>query len=864
MEASPVSQARPGEATEAITSRTVGEECDGSLLALYIPTLLLFPTKRGGAGGRRKWQRRFRLFWQGEWELLMREAVDFTYKRTETPPAMHPTAARPTCETAEQRAFMTAKRLVEQGEFTRAAKKLDSTPIAPATTDTHEKLRALHPTRDTPIAKPDVDVDPELLDLTPKQLAKALRTAAKGSAPGPTGWRFEHLLTYLNLTKHGYRQGEQRIPLPTFIKRLTQASLPRLCSKVLGTANLMALTKGVDKVRPVAVGDALRRWATRAVCMQQKTKMAAFFAPLQCAVGTSAGNEKLFKAAETFIESRGEGDRRVLMTLDAQNAFNEVDRQAIVNELARNFPQLFHFFWQFYGEPAELWYRLADGRAETILSEQGTQQGDPGGPFLFCLALQPVLKAVQASFPRALITAFMDDITEGGDQEEADELVDKTEEELKGINLRLARRKCKAYGPHWNDDSPPPDHLLPGFEREGLSSKGIGILGGAIGTDDYVAASLQHVLDSHRPLIERLTAFAQEHRQNASLLFRFCAVPRLYYWLRLLPQRPSTTECTALQRDEEITKAAITIYGLREDTTELQRRQMALPVREGGLGITSAAAILPAAYLGCVAVTAPFIWKHYQLAPWMPKGGEDGVAGLLALPWMRAAEEAREKLLEKLQESEVPTLAKLLEGHTKPRLQHELIASLMRIEADAHLTAYGEESRDRARLRSCQGPGASGWLTTVPCHVGLQLTNDDFIICCRLRLGCIQFPSVAAVMCACGLAELDPYGDHLLCCSTGNERNRRHDHLCEVFRQIISSVRIPADREVELARLGVYPDTTDADAKRIDLYWVEEGRGMLGDVTVAHPSRANPTEDNYHKTTNRQNGRGVREFLNPP
>lgn len=145
-------------------------------------------------------------------------------------------------------------------------------------------------------------------------------------------------------------------------------------------------------------------------------------------------------------------------------------------------------------------------------------------------------------------------------------------------------------------------------------------------------------------------------------------------------------------------------------------------------------------------------------------------------------------------------------------------------------------------------------MTTVPCHVGLQLTNDDFIICCRLRLGCIQFPSVAAVMCACGLAELDPYGDHLLCCSTGNERNRRHDHLCEVFRQIISSVRIPADREVELARLGVYPDTTDADAKRIDLYWVEEGRGMLGDVTVAHPSRANPTEDNHHKTTNRQNG----------
>ncbi|CEL92779.1 unnamed protein product [Vitrella brassicaformis CCMP3155] len=169
--------------------------------------------------------------------------------------------------------------------------------------------------------------------------------------------------------------------------------------------------------------------------------MAAYFAPLQCAVGTAAGNEKLFKAAETFIESRREGEKRLLMGLDCTNAFNEVD-------LARQFPELFHFLWQFYGEPAELWYRLADGRVKTILSQQGTQQGDPASPFLFCLALQPVLKAIQASFPRALIQAFMDDIIPGADESKADGVVDKAEQELQTISLRLARKKSKAYGPH--------------------------------------------------------------------------------------------------------------------------------------------------------------------------------------------------------------------------------------------------------------------------------------------------------------------------------------------------------------------------------------------------------------------------------
>ncbi|CEM34525.1 unnamed protein product [Vitrella brassicaformis CCMP3155] len=390
---------------------------DGCLLFPYIPSLLQFPTKRGEAEGRRKWERRFRLFWEGEWELLLREGADFAPKSTETTPAIHPTPAHPTYDTTTQRAFITAKRLVELGEFTRAAKKLDSTPVAPATKETYAKLQALHPSRNTPVTKPDINVKPEA---------------------------FNHLLGYLNLSKQGLRQGEERIPFPKIIRRLLSAKLPQLVTKLLDTANLVALTKGPGKVRPVAVGDAVRRWVTRAVCMQHKNKMAAYFAPLQCAVGTPAGNEKLLKAAETFIQSRREGEKKLLMGLDCTNAFNEVDRQAIVNELASQFPELFHFLWQFYGEPAKLWYRLADGRVRTILSQQGTQQGEPAGPFLFCLALQPVLKAIQASFPRALIQAFMNDITPGADKSKADGVVDKAEEELQTISLKLARKKSKA------------------------------------------------------------------------------------------------------------------------------------------------------------------------------------------------------------------------------------------------------------------------------------------------------------------------------------------------------------------------------------------------------------------------------------
>jgi len=58
-----------------------------------------------------------------------------------------------------------------------------------------------------------------------------------------------------------------------------------------------------------------------------------------------------------------------------KNAFNTIfDSQAILNELSVKWPSLVDFFWQFCGTPAELCYGMEDGRIESILSHEGTQQ----------------------------------------------------------------------------------------------------------------------------------------------------------------------------------------------------------------------------------------------------------------------------------------------------------------------------------------------------------------------------------------------------------------------------------------------------------------------------------------------------------
>jgi len=56
-----------------------------------------------------------------------------------------------------------------------------------------------------------------------------------------------------------------------------------------------------------------------------------------------------------------------------------------------------HVFTQIYG-------------SEIVESQEGVQQGDPRGPQLFCLTIQPLLKSLAFN----LSLGYLDDVTHGG------------------------------------------------------------------------------------------------------------------------------------------------------------------------------------------------------------------------------------------------------------------------------------------------------------------------------------------------------------------------------------------------------------------------------------------------------------------
>ena len=91
-----------------------------------------------------------------------------------------------------------------------------------------------------------------------------------------------------------------------------------------------------------------------------------------------------------------------------------------------------------------------------IESAEGVQQGDPPGPLLFCLTLQPILQMLSSRFR----VGFFDDVCFGGSSLTAKSDLDVLITECNKIGLTLNVGKCEAL---YNSDSGGIE-LFPGFK----------------------------------------------------------------------------------------------------------------------------------------------------------------------------------------------------------------------------------------------------------------------------------------------------------------------------------------------------------------------------------------------------------------
>ena len=149
-----------------------------------------------------------------------------------------------------------------------------------------------------------------------------LRSFPKITACGPSGLRIQHLLDAAEVPL----QFPICSSLRDLVNLLASGSVPVLVSKYLAGGSLTALMKDNDDlsldIRPIAVGEALRRLVGKCLCAVERSKACDFFAPHQFGVACPSGTEKVIHGLRSCIEEHWTDEDFTVLKIDMRNAFN--------------------------------------------------------------------------------------------------------------------------------------------------------------------------------------------------------------------------------------------------------------------------------------------------------------------------------------------------------------------------------------------------------------------------------------------------------------------------------------------------------------------------------------------------------------
>ena len=317
-------------------------------LFFALPRMALRIGKRGGQRARGTnggpSQSRFARFLRGDWQRLWAEAAaaDASARRPQQPasptpdsvpdpdPVPDPAAAAAAVAARMQsaadrrartlrRTVMAAMRAFDAGEHSAALRRLAAPcSTAAGTAAVLSTLRDLHPTGVLPHelassvrafaaavqasygsanvpagdAAGAAGAAGHQLTLDPDAVMMSLRRAPRGSAGAGSGWLQEH---FRMLALDGGPRGFDIVF--HLIQMVARGCLPPAVSAALGCCVLVPLEKPGGGVRPIAIGEVLRRIACRAVCFQFRSAFAAHFPHHQFAgVNIQGGVEQVVLA----------------------------------------------------------------------------------------------------------------------------------------------------------------------------------------------------------------------------------------------------------------------------------------------------------------------------------------------------------------------------------------------------------------------------------------------------------------------------------------------------------------------------------------------------------------------------------------
>ncbi len=748
-------------------------------LFFLLPRMLLSPLSRGGRASSKQVKSLYHQFLNFEWGSLA--------KFNESQPSK--TTVDNRLETRKA-----ALRLIRCGELSRASRVFMSSGLAPPTSQTVKKLSDKHPKSKKEISQRKYTSDQ--ISLSRSQLFKAIQSSPNGSGTGPSGWRYEHFRVLL--------ENEELADCLYFAcSCIAQGNLPDPVTSLLSSSRLIALPKPNGDVRPIAIGETLRRLTAKAMCMQKRSDFANFFHPLQHGVATDGGLEMLVHHVQLLLE---EDCDRIFVKTDVKNAFNSVHRQHLLEQVSSRHPDILHHVSQMYSKPSSLLFQQG-GSPVIIQSEEGIHQGDPLGPALFSTAIHPILSDLQNSNPSIRVLAYLDDVFMVGLPQDVLSALDDLRPAFEAIGLSIANHKCKIYS---GLDSP----CLSSNTASSIpvTSDGTVILGTPIGRDDFIFASCDDTAKSGSQLCDKLVDLGDV--QSAMLLLRYCHVPRLNHLARtvspalLLP---------AARIHDSLTRKTFTLLMGYENIGDKPWAQASLPIRVGGFGMTPLVSLSQCAFVSSWAHSIKELPNYFSSLNQILHNVVHGDHG----------DPQRGSIAQALREA-VPSDKQLEDMlRNKSKLQRKLTQDLAST-AITDMIMISSCDREAARLRSLQGKGAGAWINTIPTSQKLALESRDFRLAACMRLG-LSMPFKGYIQrCDCGVS-LDGSGYHFLTCKWGGGPVWSHESIATVWADCLRDLHIHHRREPR----NRYSNSNDRPD--ISVFDCGSGSNVDLDISLAHP-----------------------------
>lgn len=675
---------------------------------------------------------------------------------------------------------------VSEGNVGGAARLLFSNDdLAAHSSETFAALREKHPVPSAPaqLPEPPSSVDSNV-SVCEDSVRLALLSFPNGSAGGLDGLSPQHLKD-LTTTPSGDAGSALLKELTALINLMLTGRVNVEIIPVLYGANLVALAKKDGGIRPIAIGCTFRRLASKLCCRNFNERLTKIFKPRQLGFGVKGGCEAAVHSARTFLSRP---DYEVFVKIDVKNAFNSVDRGALLTEVKKHLPEAYAYLWQCYGAQSKLLFG-----ENIVLSSTGCQQGDPLGPAIFSLAINPIISNLNSKFN----LWYLDDGSLGGDAETVFQDLELIMDKFAHIGLSLNYTKCEIFLPNHL-----PQHkkieiltnfnaLLPNISVH--SNTSLTLLGSPI-----FDGAIRPVIDCKLNLFNSTANLLFEINPHIALfIIRFCLfTPKFMYLLRSCPMWKFPSILTSIDDSLQVTLSKI----LNVDFNIRQWTQAVLPIRFGGLGVRSAHSVALPAFLASIHGSLSLvsvILKHPQIL-------DDDLANL---------KEAREAWSDSCPGADIPATKHIQRAWDSPRLKA----------THASLIESSPDDSERARLLAVSAPESGHWLQALPSRqIGTVLDQSCLRIAVCLRLGskiCV------AHTCGCG-KKVDQLGRHGLSCARSAGRLFRHGTINDLIHRSLVTASVPSILEP----VGMVRD----DGKRPDgatlVPW-KLGRVLVWDAT---------------------------------